>query len=389
LTEQDPYNNIIRTTVEAMAAVLGGTQSLHTNSFDEAVGLPTPFSARLARNTQLILQEETDLTHTVDPFGGSYMMEKLTADLIAEAKKIMQEIEEEGGMVAAIASGLPKLKIEEAAARRQAKIDSGEEVIVGVNRYQSEGDDQQSFNVLEVDNTEVMTAQKTRLETLRQKRDDKLVNQHLERLKQAAAGHDNLIPIAVDAMRARATVGEVSDALRTVFGEHHATSQAVSHVYSASYHGDDAFDKARQAVAEFAAKVGRQPRILIAKLGQDGHDRGAKVIATGFADLGYDVDIGPLFQTPEEAVKQAIENDVHFIGISTQAAAHKTLVPDVARLLKKQHAEDIHIIVGGIIPPQDYEFLTQNGAAAIFGPGTPIPKAALVTLKLLDAEASR
>lgn len=381
LTEQDPYNNIIRTTIEAMAAALGGTQSLHTNSFDEAVGLPTTFSARLARNTQLIIQEETDITKVVDPFGGSYFIEKLTGDLIATAKEILAEIEQAGGMVEAIASGFPKLKIEEAAAKRQAKIDSGEEAIVGVNKYQA--NEKSEIEVLEIDNTAVIQAQKQRLQAIRKSRDATQLANCLEKLKEGARGNGNLLALSIEAIRARATVGEISDALREVFGEHRARSQTVSQVYSQAYQGDDQFALARQKAREFAQKEGRQPRILIVKLGQDGHDRGAKVIATGFADIGFDVDIGPLFQTPEEAVKQAIENDVHVIGVSSQAAGHKTLVPELARLLKEQGAHDIQIVVGGIIPEKDYEFLYQHGAAAIFGPGTPIPKAAIETLQVI------
>ncbi|MFW7378137.1 MAG: methylmalonyl-CoA mutase [Oligoflexus sp.] len=384
LTEQDPYNNVIRTTIEAMAAVLGGTQSLHTNSFDEAVGLPTAFSSRLARNTQLIIQEETDITKVVDPFGGSYLMEKLTGDLIAEAKKILAEIEESGGMVEAIASGFPKLKIEEAAARRQAKIDSGEESIIGVNRYRT--DEKSDFEVLDVDNSAVIKSQQSRLQSIRQSRSQESVDQALQALKEGARGEANLLELSVAAIRTRATIGEVSDALREVFGEHQARSQTVSQVYSQAYQGDQQFVQAREKVTEFAKKEGRQPRILIVKLGQDGHDRGAKVIATGFADIGFDVDIGPLFQTPEEAVKQAIENDAHVIGVSSQAAGHKTLVPEVARLLKEAGADDIQIVVGGIIPEKDYEYLLKNGAAAIFGPGTPIPKAATETLRVINSK---
>jgi methylmalonyl-CoA mutase len=381
LTEQDPYNNIIRTTIEAMASVFGGTQSLHTNSFDEAVSLPSNFSARLARNTQLIIQEETDICHVVDPFGGSYFMESLTQDLMNEAERMLREVEEAGGMVKAIQQGLPKLKIEEAAARKQARIDSGQDVIVGVNKYQTK--EESSFEVRDVDNTKVREQQVARLQEIRKKRDAARVKTTLEALEAGARGNGNLLELAVDCMRARATVGEVSDAMRRVFGEHRAPIQSVSAVYAAEYKMKSDFDDARQAVAAFAAEEGRQPRILIAKLGQDGHDRGAKVIATGFADLGFDVDIGPLFQTPEEAVKQAIENDVHVIGISSQAAAHKTLVPRLIELLKQEKAADIAVVVGGIIPQQDYEFLFQNGAAAVFGPGTPVPAAAVETLKVI------
>jgi len=378
LTEQDPYNNIIRTTIEAMASVFGGTQSLHTNSFDEAVSLPSNFSARLARNTQLIIQEETDICHVVDPFGGSYFMESLTQDLMNEAERILGDVEEAGGMVKAIQQGMPKLKIEEAAARKQARIDSGRDVIVGVNKYQTK--EESKFEVRDVDNTKVREQQVARLLDIRKKRDTAKVQATLEALEAGARGGGNLLELAIDCMRARATVGEVSDAMRRVFGEHRAPIQSVSAVYASEYKMKSDFDDARRAIAVFAEQEGRQPRILVAKLGQDGHDRGAKVIATGFADLGFDVDIGPLFQTPEEAVKQAIENDVHVIGISSQAAAHKTLVPSLIELLKQQGANDIAVVVGGIIPQQDYDFLFKSGAAAVFGPGTPVPAAAVETL---------
>ncbi|HYX32722.1 MAG TPA: methylmalonyl-CoA mutase [Oligoflexus sp.] len=381
LTEQDPYNNIIRTTIEAMASVFGGTQSLHTNSFDEAVSLPSNFSARLARNTQLIIQEETDICHVVDPFGGSYFMESLTQNLMNEAERILREVEEAGGMVKAIQQGLPKLKIEEAAARKQARIDSGQDVIVGVNKYQTK--EESKFEVRDVDNTKVREQQVARLQAIRQSRDAARVKTTLEALEAGARANGNLLELALDCMRARATVGEVSDAMRRVFGEHRAPIQSVSAVYAAEYKMKSDFDDARKLIAAFADQEGRQPRILIAKLGQDGHDRGAKVIATGFADLGFDVDIGPLFQTPEEAVKQAIENDVHVIGISSQAAAHKTLVPRLIELLKQEGSTDIAVVVGGIIPQQDYEFLFQSGAAAVFGPGTPVPTAAVETLEAI------
>jgi len=381
LTEQDPYNNIIRTTIEAMAGVFGGTQSLHTNSFDEAVSLPSNFSARLARNTQLIIQEETDICHVVDPFGGSYFMEKLTDQLMNEAERILQEVEAAGGMVKAIQQGLPKLKIEEAAARKQARVDSGQDVIVGVNKFRTQ--EESHFEVRDVDNTLVREQQIARLNDIRQKRDKAQLQQSLEALEAGARSNGNLLSLAVDCMRARATVGEVSDALRRVFGEHRAPIQSVSAVYASEYKLKTDFDDAKQAVAAYALEEGRQPRILIAKLGQDGHDRGAKVIATGFADLGFDVDIGPLFQTPEEAVKQAIENDVHAIGVSSQAAGHKTLVPRLIELLKLEGASDVAVVVGGIIPQQDYEFLFHSGAAAVFGPGTPVPKAAVETLEAI------
>ncbi len=387
LTEQDPYNNIIRTTIEALAAVFGGTQSLHTNSFDEAVSLPTPFSARLARNTQLIIQEETDICQVVDPFGGSFMMESLTTELVKKAEEIIREIEDVGGMVAAIQKGLPKLKIEEASARKQARIDSGQDVIVGINKYQAQNDSK--FEVLEIDNTAVREKQINRISEVKKTRDAKRVLQSLKELEDGANSEENLLLLAVNCMRARATVGEVSDTLRKVFGEHKAPIQAVQHIYSAEYKDGKDFYQASEEVKKFAKKEGRQPRILIAKLGQDGHDRGAKVIATGFADLGFDVDIGPLFQTPAEAVKQAIENDVHAIGISSQAAGHKTLVPEVIRLLEQEGATEIAVIVGGIIPQQDYEFLMKSGTSAIFGPGTPVPRAALETLKAIDHRRQR
>jgi methylmalonyl-CoA mutase len=381
LTEQDPYNNIIRTTIEAMASVFGGTQSLHTNSFDEAVSLPSNFSARLARNTQLIIQEETDICHVVDPFGGSYFMESLTQDLMNEAERILRDVEEAGGMVKAIQQGMPKLKIEEAAARKQARIDSGRDVIVAVNKYQTE--EESKFEVRDVDNTMVREQQVARLQDIRKKRDAARVQATLDALEAGARGDANLLELALDCMRARATVGEVSDAMRRVFGEHRAPIQSVSAVYASEYKMKSDFDDARRAIAAFAEQEGRQPRILVAKLGQDGHDRGAKVIATGFADLGFDVDIGPLFQTPDEAVKQAIENDVHVIGISSQAAAHKTLVPGLIELLKQQGANDIAVVVGGIIPQKDYDFLFKSGAAAVFGPGTPVPAAAVETLEAI------
>lgn len=381
LTEQDPYNNIIRTTIEAMAASLGGTQSLHTNSFDEAVGLPTDFSAGLARNTQLILQEETDITHVVDPFGGSYFMESLTQELIDKASEIIEEINEMGGMVEAINSGYPKLKIEEAAARKQARIDSGRDAIVGVNKYKSQT--KSEFEVLNIDNTVVREQQIEKLKQIRASRNESEVQKTLDSLENGARNKGNILALAIPAIRARATVGEVSDVLRKVFGEHKASIQTVSSVYASEYRVDEQYQLAKDNIKSFAEKEGRQPRILIVKLGQDGHDRGAKVIATGFADLGFDVDMGPLFQTPEEAAKQAIENDVHVIGVSSQAAGHMTLVPELAKCLAEAEASDIKIVVGGIIPEQDYEFLFQNGAAAVFGPGTPIPNAALKTLEAI------
>ncbi|MGE0173889.1 MAG: methylmalonyl-CoA mutase [Oligoflexales bacterium] len=381
LTEQDPYNNIIRTTIEAMAATLGGTQSLHTNSFDEALALPSDFSAKLARNTQLILQQETDLTHVVDPFAGSYFMEKLTKDLIDKAKELLAEANKMGGMIPAIESGWAKLKIEESAAKKQARIDSGEDIVVGVNRYVDK--EQAKVELREIDNSQVKSLQLKKLKHLKETRDNTKLKQVLAALEDGARKNANLLALSIDAMRARATVGEVSEVLRKVFGEHQAMTKTVSNVYSEHYKKDESYDEAIRNVKEFAKEEGRQPRILIAKLGQDGHDRGAKIIATGFADLGFDVDISPLFQTPEEVVKQAIENDVHVIGISSQAGAHSSLVPEVIELLKKNKAGDICVILGGIIPPNEYADLTKVGVAAIFGPGTPIPKAATQTVQAL------
>jgi methylmalonyl-CoA mutase len=391
LTEQDPYNNVIRTTIEAMAAVLGGTQSLHTNAFDEAIALPSEFSARIARNTQLILQHETDLTHTVDPFGGSYFMERLTADLTAKAKTYIDEVEGLGGMVKAVASGMPKLRIEAAAARKQARLDSGAEVLVGVNKYRPEAPgDSEAFQVLEVDNAAVRDAQVRRLKDLKKKRDGSKVEAALNALRSGAKGKANLLGLTIDAMRARATVGEVSEALADVFGRHRAQTQIVSAVYAGTYDRSgkgkaDMFAEAQAAVARFSKAAGRRPRILIVKLGQDGHDRGSKVIATGLADLGFDVDIGPLFQTPEEAAKQAVECDVHVVGVSSQAAGHKTLVPQLVEALRAAGADDVLVVVGGVIPKQDYAFLEGKGAAAIFGPGTPVPDCALTILAKLEA----
>ena len=392
LTEQDPYNNIIRTTVEAMAAALGGTQSLHTNSFDEAVGLPTDFSQRIARNTQLVIQDETDVTHTVDPFGGSYFMESLTYDLAGKARAIIAEVEKLGGMVRAIHSGMPKLKIEESAARKQARIDSGMDVIIGVNRYQLKTEDK--VDVRDVDNTAVRESQLKRLATVKRERNGPEVARTLEALEVAAkSGKGNLLGLCIDAMRARATIGEVSEALAQVFGRYQATTQLVSSVYTAAYKDSDkdgnVVKTLKNEIEAFAAAEGRRPRILVAKLGQDGHDRGAKVIATGFADLGFDVDVGPLFQTPEEVAKQAIENDVHVVGISSQAAGHKTLVPKLIECLRKSGAEDILVVVGGIIPKQDYEFLKSAGTAAIFGPATPIPDAASEVLNAIKSRRGK
>jgi methylmalonyl-CoA mutase len=382
LTEQDPYNNIVRTTIEALAAVLGGTQSLHTNSFDEAMALPTPFSAQIARNTQLILAEEAGITHVVDPLGGSYYVESLTHSVASAAMDLIDEVEKLGGMTKAVEQGLPKLRIEEAAARRQARLDRGEEVIVGVNKYKFGG--MPPVKLLDIDNTKVREQQIARLKQVRAKRDQARVRQTLEALTQAARnGKGNLLELAVEASRARATVGEISDALETVFTRHRATIRSVSGVYGGLYAGDDGFSRIQREVEGFARAEGRRPRMLVVKLGQDGHDRGAKVIATAFADIGFDVDVGPLFQTPEEAARQAVENDVHVIGVSTQAAGHKTLVPALLAALRKEGGDDILVICGGVIPPQDYEFLMRAGVSAVYGPGTNIPLAASEILKLI------
>jgi methylmalonyl-CoA mutase len=384
LTEKDPYNNVIRTTVEAMAAVLGGTQSLHTNSLDEAVALPTPFSARIARNTQLIIAEETGIPHVVDPLGGSYYVESLTASLAAEAEKLILEVEKLGGMTKAVETGMPKMRIEEAAARKQAAIDRGDEVVVGVNKYQPK--EEAPIEILEVDNDKVRAAQIVRLNRVKQTRDQKKTDAALNALRDGAKnGTGNLLQLAVDATRARATVGEISDALEDVFSRHRANNRAISGVYGGSFQGDEGFAKIQKEIHDFAAAEGRRPRLLVVKMGQDGHDRGAKVIATAFADLGFDVDVGPLFQTPAEAARQAVENDVHVVGVSSQAAGHKTLVPQLIAELKAQGAGDILVVVGGVIPTQDYDFLNQAGVSAIFGPGTNIPDAASQVLKLVRA----
>ena len=383
LTAQDPYNNVIRTTIEAMAAVLGGTQSLHTNALDEALALPTPFSARIARNTQLILHEETGIPRVVDPLGGSYYLEALTASLGAEAEKLIQEVEEVGGMTRAVEMGMPKLRIEAAAARRQARIDRAEEVIVGVNKYQAE-EAGEAVELLDIDNSKVRAQQIERLRRVRASRHPAKVQAALDALTEGARdGRSNLLALAIEAMRARATVGEVSDALEKVFTRHRATTRSISGVYGSAYANDEAFHRVREEVRQFEREEGRRPRILVAKLGQDGHDRGAKVIATAFADLGFDVDIGPLFQTPEEAARQAMENDVHLVGVSSQAAGHKTLVPELVQALKDNGAGDILVICGGVIPPKDHGFLKEAGVAAIFGPGTHIPSAAAEILTLL------
>ena len=375
LTEQDPYNNIVRTTIEAMAAVFGGTQSLHTNSFDEAIALPTEFSSRIARNTQLIIQEETHITNVIDPWAGSYMMEKLTQDMADAAWKIIEEVEEMGGMTAAVDSGWAKLKIEAAAAEKQALIDSGKEVIVGVNKYKLAKED--AVDILEVDNVKVRESQIARLNDLKQKRDAAQVRQALDALTNAAkTGEGNLLDLSIKAVRLRATVGEVSDALEKIFGRHRADTQKVTGVYAAAYDSPESWNAIKAEIDAFAREQGRRPRVMVAKLGQDGHDRGAKVVATAFADLGFDVDIGSLFQTPEECARQAIENDVHAIGVSTLAAGHKTLVPAIIDELRRQGADDIIVFVGGVVPRQDYDFLYRAGAKGIYGPGTPIPACA-------------
>jgi len=381
LTEQDPFNNVARTCIEAMAAVLGGTQSLHTNALDEAIALPTDFSARIARNTQLLLQEEIGITKSVDPLAGSYYLESLTAQLAEKAWKLIEEVEEAGGMAAAIEKGIPKLRIEEAAARKQARIDTGSEVVVGVNRYLNT--DKQQIDVLDIDNQAVRESQLKRLQEIKRTRDQEKINSCLKAIEEGAKGNGNLLELAVNAARARATLGEISMAMEKVFGRYQAENRAVSGVYSQESMKDNDFIRSRELADQFAEKDGRRPRILVAKMGQDGHDRGAKVIATSFADIGFDVDIGPLFQTPEEVVKQALENDVHLIGISSLAAGHKTLVPQVMEELRKQDREDILVIVGGVIPEQDYDFLWEAGVAGIYGPGTKISKAAQEILKLM------
>jgi methylmalonyl-CoA mutase len=382
LTEQDPYNNVVRTTIEAMAAVLGGTQSLHTNSFDEALALPTPFSARIARNTQLIISEETGIPRVVDPLGGSYYVERLTASIAAEATKLIDEVEALGGMTKAVESGMPKLRIEEAAARRQARVDRGDDTIVGVNKYRPE--EPTPVEVRDIDNTAVREAQIARLASIRASRDPAACAAALDALtRAAAAGDGNLLDLAIEATRRRATVGEISDALEKVFTRHRATIRSVAGVYGAAYAGDEGFEKIRRDVERFATEEGRRPRMLVVKLGQDGHDRGAKIIATAFADIGFDVDVGPLFQTPQEAARQAVENDVHVVGVSSQAAGHKTLVPQLVAALAAEGAGDILVVCGGVIPPQDYPALEAAGVAAVFGPGTNIPHAAAEILGLI------
>jgi methylmalonyl-CoA mutase len=384
LTEQDPFNNVARTLVEAMAATLGHTQSLHTNSLDEAIALPTDFSARIARNTQLYLQHETGICRTVDPWGGSYYVETLTRQLVERAWQHIQEVEQLGGMAKAIETGLPKMRIEESAARRQALIDSGKETIIGVNKFRLEQED--PLEILEVDNSAVRDSQILRLKKLRAERDETKCKACLAALVDSAAtGKGNLLALAVDAARARATLGEISDALETHFGRHQAVIRSISGVYSSTYGEGEAMKEVIEMADRFEQIEGRRPRILVAKLGQDGHDRGGKVVATAFADLGFDVDVGPLFMTPEEAAQMAVENDVHIVGMSSLAAGHKTLLPQLVAELKKRGREDILVVIGGVIPAQDYEFLRQHGAAAIFGPGTVIPVAAKLLLEQLLA----
>jgi len=382
LTSKDPYNNIMRTTIEAMSAVLGGTQSLHTNAFDEALGLPTEFAARIARNTQLVIQEETGVTNVIDPLAGSYYIESLTNELVEAAMVLINEVEAMGGMTKAVESGMPKLRIEEAAVLQQTRVDRGEQVIVGVNKYQLA--EEPDVDVLDIDNSAVREGQIARLNKLRAERDTEVCQQTLDALSQAAkSGEGNLLELAVKAARARATVGEISDELEKHWGRHRAQSRSISGVYASAYKGDKDFMNISKKVEEFEVSQGRRPRLLVVKMGQDGHDRGAKVIATAFADLGFDVDVGPMFQTPEEAARQAIENDVHIVGVSSQAAGHKTLVPQLIQSLKQQGAGDIVVICGGVIPPQDYEQLRADGVAAIFGPGTNIPEAAEQVLDLI------
>lgn len=384
LTEQDPFNNVARTCIEALGAALGGTQSLHTNALDEAIALPTDFSARIARNTQIYLQSETGITSFIDPMGGSYYIEKLTEELVTEAWKLIEEVEELGGMAKAIETGLPKMRIEEAAARKQARIDSGKDVIVGVNRYQNDDDGENQIDILEVDNTKVRVAQINRLKELRSNRNEQEVKELLFELEQAAKNNSgNLLEIAIRCARKRASLGEISDAMERAFGRYQATIRSISGVYSHEAMEDKDFILAKELTEKFSKLEGRRPRIMIAKMGQDGHDRGAKVISSSFADIGFDVDIGPLFQTPSEAAKQAVENDVHILGVSSLAGGHKTLVPQVIEELKKLGREDIMVIAGGVIPQQDYDFLYKAGVFGVFGPGTKISKAAQDILNLL------
>ena len=381
LTEKDPYNNVIRTTIEGMAGVFGGTQSLHTNSFDEAMALPTDASARIARNTQIILQEEANLTNVVDPLGGSFYVESLTDQLVQEAWKIITEIEDVGGMTKAVSNGLPKLDIEKAAAMKQARIDMGEETVVGVNKHCLA--EEEEINILRIDNLAVRKIQIKKIEVLRKERDDDKCQAALKELTNAAAGSDNLLEKSIVAARARATLGEISDAMEEVFGRHRAEIKSISGIYGAAYKGDKDYVNIQNKIEAFAEKVGRRPRILVAKMGQDGHDRGAKIIATAFADIGFDVDVGPLFQTPAETAREAIENDVHIIGVSSQAAGHKTLIPSLINALRVGGADDILVVAGGVIPTHDYDELYKAGVSAIFGPGTNIPDAASKVIDVL------
>lgn len=384
LTEKDPYNNVIRTTIEAMAAVLGGTQSLHTNALDEAIALPTPFSARIARNTQLVIAEETGITNVIDPLGGSYYVENLTQSIANEARKIIAEVADLGGMTKAVSAGMPKQHIEEAAARKQARIDLGQEHVVGVNVYQREHEDQ--IDILDVDNDKVREQQVARLKHIRKTRDNPVCQTALDALTEAAkSGEGNLLELSINASRARASVGEISDALERVYTRYKAEIRSITGVYGAAYEGNEGFIQIRKDVEDFAVNEGRRPRMLVVKMGQDGHDRGAKVIATAFADIGFDVDVGPLFQTPDEVAKQAIENDVHIIGVSSQAAGHKTLVPQMIDDLKAEGGEEILVVCGGVIPAQDYDFLKAKGVSAIFGPGTNIPEAAREIIDIIKS----
>ena len=388
LTEKDPYNNVVRTAYEALAAVLGGTQSLHTNSFDEAIALPTPTSARIARNTQLILQHETGVTKVIDPLAGSYYVESLTASLVAEARKLIAEVEALGGMTKAVEAGMPKMRIEEASARRQARIDRGEEIVVGVNRFQQK--EEAPVDILDVDNDMVRESQVKRLKDIRKTRDEAKCVATLKALGEAARnGTGNLLALSIEATRARATVGEISSALEGVYGRYQATIRSISGVYASEWEGDEGLARIRTDIATFAEEEGRRPRLMVVKMGQDGHDRGAKVIATAFADLGFDVDIGPLFQTPAEAARAAIENDVHVIGVSSQAAGHKTLVPQLIEELAKQGGSEVLVVVGGVIPAQDYDFLKKAGVAAIYGPGTNIPAAAAEIVSILRQSSQK
>jgi len=385
LTEQDPFNNVARTCIEAMAAALGHTQSLHTNALDEAIALPTDFSARIARNTQIYIQEETNICRSVDPWAGSYYVESLTNELVHKAWKLIEEVEALGGMAKAIETGVPKMRIEEASARKQGRIDSKRDAIVGVNKYRLEKED--PLEILEVDNTAVRESQIKRLQKLKAERNNADVQLALEKITECAkTGNGNFLELAIDAARKRATLGEISDACEAVFGRYKAIIRSISGVYSSESKNDMSFKKAQELADKFAAKEGRRPRIMIAKMGQDGHDRGAKVVSTGYADIGFDVDMGPLFQTPAEAARQAVENDVHILGVSSLAAGHKTLVPQVIEELNRLGREDIMVIVGGVIPHQDYDFLFKAGAVAIFGPGTPVSEAAIKILEILMEE---